>query len=1157
MSSRFCDPSNKICHKCSEFIYEITKKERKRVGNDRVKAAFSKDRIQMAVRCNRVDHDAMEDEPDVSDQLIRRSKRTRVQARTFDGLVSNLKDIVESEDESADEFVEPRRKPNRPRTAEAAPSTTTAKAFDQNLIEVIKSNGKFIPQVVKSWVERYETDPKPAMVELLTMLFETCGATYHIQGEFLDETNVDDVVVALVNLAAQGRVEDYQNSKKKEFRSFKENLVSFWDNLVSECQNGPFTPPRVYRHVASMVGLQLVTSFIGAAKILAAHRQTTQRQLTAEKKKNSEGPHIESLNKRLSEMHEKITMIEEMMRKIFTGLFVHRYRDIDPEIRMSCIQSLGTWIISYPSLFLQDLYLKYLGWTLNDKNAGVRKASVLALQNLYDVDDNVPSLGLFTERFNKRMLDLADDINLSVAVCAISLVKQLLRHQLVPDDDLGSLYDLLIDDPPEIRHAIGALVYDHVVAQKFNNSQPRSSEEADSSHVQLLRMLQILREFSADQMLSTYVIDDIWEFMDAMKDWKRIISMLLDDSSSDELTDDDATNLTRLFCASVKKAVGERIVPVIEHRKQSHTKAQKEMIDSNRKDITVAMMKNYPQLMRKYMTDKTKVPSLVEIIIHMNLELYSLKRQEQSFQTVLELMIETFFKHGDKDALRSCVKAINFCATGSKGELQDFAQNKLKKLEEELIVKLKAAMKEVAEWNRAFLTECDSFSRAGFHSMVDDDFDSKLQEGDDEYSLLVNMKRLYELQLSRHVPIDDMYDDMALVLKNFRHIDDEVVSFLLLNMYLHVAWCLSSTMNSKVVSEESLSSLVSKRNTLFDELDYFLQTPLEAQGKEASRNLIASRVCTILAESWCLFRKPLFESTQLESLGYYPDISTVRRFWNLCVQQFDVSDETEDKEANREYVEETNRDSVMIAAAKLVATEAVPKEYLQEHLAPDIISHYVMHGPNVAQAYGRYLATSKNESLSAQRFKECKDLSARLSDFFEGPAARIKYRPVVLKIMHNGIHHAFTDGLWRLPFLMAAVISFASRLSKSDVLAIIKDLEDRTRGVNMDQDPSGWAPFKAFMAGLHERSLKNEDEKEGSTVKRGRGRPRKNPVLEGKKLFADNNSSSEEEDSIDEEEDQGGDEDEEVRMIHSIRASAKLRALKVSNRTPSNTSVNL
>lgn len=51
------------------------------------------------------------------------------------------------------------------------------------------------------------------------------------------------------------------------------------------------------------------------------------------------------------------------------------------------------------------------------------------------------------------------------------LVLVCFRHQLIPDDDLGPLYDLLIDDPPEIRHAIGALVYDHLIAQKFNTSQ--------------------------------------------------------------------------------------------------------------------------------------------------------------------------------------------------------------------------------------------------------------------------------------------------------------------------------------------------------------------------------------------------------------------------------------------------------------------------------------------------------------------------------------------------------------------------------------------------------------------------------------------------------------------------------------------------------------
>ncbi|XP_075642454.1 sister-chromatid cohesion protein 3 [Castanea sativa] len=1067
---------------------------------------------------------------------------------------------------SPEDFEELRPKSKRSRASEGT-SASAHKANDLSLIEVVKGNGKFIPQVVKLWVERYEKAPKPTMVELLMMLFEACGAKYHIKEEFLDETDVDDVVVALVNLARTGEVEDYQNSKRKELKNFKDNLESFWDNIVHECQHGPLfdqvlfdkcmdyiialscTPPRIYRQVASLMGLRLVTSFIAVTKMLSAQRETTRRQLDAEKKKRTEGPRLESLNKRFSTTHEQITVLEEMMRKIFTGLFVHRYRDIDPNIRTSCIQSLGSWILSYPSLFLQDLYLKYLGWTLNDKNAGVRRASILALQNLYEADDNVPTLSLFTERFSNRMIELADDIDVSVAVCAIGLVKQLLRHQLIPDDDLGPLYDLLIDDPPEIRHAIGALVYDHLIAQKFNTSQSGTKGDSSaSSEVHLGRMLQILREFSTDPILSIYVIDDVWEYMKAMKDWKCIISMLLDENPLIELTDDDATNLVRLLCASVKKAVGERIVPATDNRKQYYTKAQKEVFENNRKDVTVAMMKNYPLLLRKFMADKGKAPSLVEIILHTNLELYSLKRQEQNFRSVLQLIKEAFFKHGEKEALRSCVKAINFCSTESQGELQDFARSELKELEDGLIAKLKAAIKEVVD-------------------------------GGDEYSLLVNLKRLYELQLSRAVPIESLYEEIVMVLSSFRNMEDEVVSFLLLNMYLHLAWCLHSIVNSETVTEASLSSLLSKRNTFFEQLDYFLNNFSEVEEMSKHGNQLACRVCTILAEAWFLFRKTNYTSTKLERLGYCPDASILQRFWKLCEQQLNISDETEDEDVNKEYIEETNRDAVMIAAAKLVAGDAVPKEYL----GPEIISHFVMHGTGVAEivkhlitvlkkkdadlsniflealkrAYRRHvveLSKSDEEPLTSRSFVECKDLATRLSGTFMG-AARNKHRSDILKIVKDGIDYAFVDAPKQLSFLEGAVLHFVSKLPTPDVLDIVKDVQNRTENVNTDEDPSGWRPYYTFVDSLREKYAKNEglqDEKEGVSVRR-RGRPRKRRNIEGKRLFDEHNSSEDEdsisaydqEDAQDEEEKQDEEEEEDAPLINSIRSS-KLRSLRLS-----------
>lgn len=1105
----------------------------------------------------------MEEEPVAPDTVARRSKRARAPVRSADFTRTDkvIVGLEEEKEESSDDFQEPRRKYKRNKaTEDASTSAAAVLKTDMSLIEVIKSYGKGIPDVVKRWVELYERNQKSATAELLTLLFEACGAKYHLHEEDLDETDVDDVVVSLVNMARRGEIEDHQSSKR-DFKNFKDNLVYFWDNVVSECQNGPLfdqslfdkcldyiialscTPPRVYRQIASLMGLQLVLSFINVAKMLGAQRETSQRQLNAEKKKMVEGPRVESLSIRLSTTHDKITIMEEMMRKIFTGLFVHRYRDIDPDIRMSCIESLGVWVLSYPSLFLQDLYLKYLGWTLNDKSAGVRKASVLALQNLYEVDDNVPSLNLFTERFYKRMLELADDIDISVSVCAIGLVKQLLRHQLVPDEELGSLYDLLIDDPPEVRHAIGALVYDHLIAQKFNDSQPRlTGSDNDSSEIHINRILQILKEFSADPVLSSYVIDDVWDYMGAMKDWKCIIHMLLEDSPSAELEDADATNLIRLLYASIKKAVGERIVPATDNRNPHLTKAQKEMFENNKRDITVAMMKSYPQLLRKFLSDKNKVAPLVEIIVHMNLELYSLKRQEQNFKATLQIMREAFFKHGDKDALRSCVKAFKFCATESQGELQDFGQNQVKELEDEIMVKLKSALKDVVN-------------------------------GGDEYSLLVNLKRLYEIQLSRKVPLESLYQDLVHILRSFRNIDEEVIAFLLLNMFLHISWCLQSVVSSETVSETFVSSLVWKRNALLEQLEYFLQTPIKINGDGGSGNQLAYRVCAILADIWCLFKKTKFDLTKLEILGYCADEPIIEKYWKMCEQLLNISD---DENGNREYIEETNRDAVMFALAKLVATDSVPKE----HLAPEIISRLETYGSSVTEivkhlltalkkkgdisslllealkkAYQRYLlvvSSGNDKSLSSKSFQECKDLAARLSGSYVG-AARNKYKSEIMNIVKEGINYSFLNAPRQLSFLDGVLLQFISKLPASDILDLMRGVERRTESVNTDEDPSGWRPYFIFLDNLREKYARNDgvkDVKEGISVRR-RGRPRKNQNLPGKRLF-DEQSSSGEEDSISGSDQDAGvqekqDEDEEeAPLIHSLRASSKLRSLRVS-----------
>jgi cohesin complex subunit SA-1/2 len=54
-----------------------------------------------------------------------------------------------------------------------------------------------------------------------------------------------------------------------------------------------------------------------------------------------------------------------------------------------------------------------------------------------------------------------------------------------------------------------------------------------------------------------------------------------------------------------------------------------------------------------------------------------------------------------------------------------------------------------------------------------------LQDGGDEYSLLVNLRRLYELHLSTYVPIGNLYEDIVKVLRDFTNLEDEVCKWLL------------------------------------------------------------------------------------------------------------------------------------------------------------------------------------------------------------------------------------------------------------------------------------------------------------------------------------------------------------------------------------------
>ena len=191
-------------------------------------------------------------------------------------------------------------------------------------------------------------------------------------------------------------------SKDKNFKKFRRNLLEFLSRLLQAAKDsiafdGSFLPCitnwamvmsglslRSFRHTATIIALAVVTNLCTICGSLHDHLNTLNRQ----SKKISKGKKEAQSSKKASELQSRISKLEAVMQELFVGyvyirslmfprvdcltakfgsVFVHRYRDVAPQIRAECVTSLGEWIEKNPSYFLDDNYFKYLGWLLSDK----------------------------------------------------------------------------------------------------------------------------------------------------------------------------------------------------------------------------------------------------------------------------------------------------------------------------------------------------------------------------------------------------------------------------------------------------------------------------------------------------------------------------------------------------------------------------------------------------------------------------------------------------------------------------------------------------------------------------------------------------------------------------------------------------------------------
>ena len=375
-----------------------------------------------------------------------------------------------------------------------------------NILDLIK-DGNPTKLARQEWLTEYGKSKEEGLTTLINFLIEASGCPNKINAKQLASGDAPEVMKKIItndwlqvysslpftNTAQNGESDYPVVSKKSEFKDFKENYIEFWKKLISKSTdkvlydgifiealsnwmaNFSSSSVRSIRHTATLTALSMLTSLIEIANRVQKNLGTSQRQLTQEEKKGTSEAKIKQHSDAVDKYQEKITLLEEMMDELFLGVFFRRYRDFVSEIRVECVSELGIWIEKYPQHFLEDDYLKYFGWTMNDKSPEVRLTSLESLERLLKNTSSLNSMSNFLERFKDRIVEMTIDKDINVSVTAIRLSILLANQDYLDQNDIESISNLVSNESAIIRSEAAKFVVNVVLDKEDSSSSKKSN----------------------------------------------------------------------------------------------------------------------------------------------------------------------------------------------------------------------------------------------------------------------------------------------------------------------------------------------------------------------------------------------------------------------------------------------------------------------------------------------------------------------------------------------------------------------------------------------------------------------------------------------------------------------------------------------------------
>ena len=590
---------------------------------------------------------------------------------------------------------------------------------------------KDLDEVAADWIQYWGRNQTEAMCAFVNFAIKCTGCP--LQVDIHDIEDPDNVVSKLTDLQdeyqAQKPAEYPLVSKAKSQSSFRPMMIEFIETFITACHAAGLlysdlqiienieiwvstmtsSSIRPFRHTSTLISLTISNSLCKIAAETSENLAKISRQKEGEqKKKRVNEARVKDLDKSVADLDRRLTQLKEMLLGMFDTVFVHRYRDVDPRIRLECVTALGDWIITLPDVFFEGIYLRYLGWVLSDSSAPTRAEVIKQLLKLYKNKSNVARLRTFTDRFRARILEMAmQDADLTIRVSAIELLEMIRETELLEPDDIDNVGGLIFDSEPRIRKAVAGFFSENIndlyetTLDDFGGQEglietlgEEVEDEYDTPRATWLKlkcMAEILHTYDSQDSGSVTLqrnIDksnsgadsrlamaahNIYEAVPEVRNWEVLAGYLLYDFSQIgraadvsntafkkrcHLDEKEEIFMLELLDVAVKRSVQEAVENE-QDKKGKKTAKQREESRKAQASMALQLARTIPKLLKKFGSNPTTASPVLALGSIMNLDIFQEMRENSTlYASLLDDINKQFLSHGNQEVLTEASNAL-------------------------------------------------------------------------------------------------------------------------------------------------------------------------------------------------------------------------------------------------------------------------------------------------------------------------------------------------------------------------------------------------------------------------------------------------------------------------------------------------------------------